>query len=104
MALTITDRNSPSVPFERKLVYVTIDFDASYPTGGEALTASDVGLDRIDAVFVESGEYNFEYDPTNEKILAYWGDNNNASDGPLVEVADTTDLSAVSVNALVLGV
>jgi hypothetical protein len=33
----------------------------------------------------------------NKKIVMRWGDNNNAADAPGVQVADTTDLSAVTI-------
>ena len=35
-----------------------------------------------------------DFDEANSKILAFWGDYSNASDGVLIEVADTTSLSA----------
>ena len=51
MALTITlDSPSHSVDGHQYRVKGTIDFDASYPTGGEALTAANIGLRVIDDI------------------------------------------------------
>lgn len=51
---------------------VTIAFDSSYPTGGESLTAADLGLKTIDLLQIQSKSgLVFEYDYTNSKILAY---------------------------------
>jgi hypothetical protein len=76
----------------------TVAFDASYPTGGEAFSKSAIGLPATiaDIRFDPSAGYVPVYDYANDKVLVYWGDNNNASDGPLVEVASTTDLSALT--------
>lgn len=82
-----------------------VDFDASYPTGGEALTVAELGFSvkpDVVLVFPRLGHV-FEYDMANEKLLAYWGDNNNAADGPLVEVPNTTNLSAL-VDVIVLSI
>ena len=80
-----------------KIVTGTIAFDNSYPTGGEATTAISAKFATLQGVIFESKSgYVFEYDYTNNKVKAMWGDNNNAADGPLVEVANTTDLSAVT--------
>lgn len=75
----------------------TFTFTNSYAAGGEALDFTSAGqgqLREVLAVWVEQNSgYQFFYDYTNKKVKAFWGDNNNASDGPGVEVADTTDLS-----------
>ena len=55
-------------------VTATIDFDSSYPTGGESLTAADLGLRTFltggVAIDPKSG-YTFEFDYTNAKVLVY---------------------------------
>jgi hypothetical protein len=86
-----------------KLVAAQITFDSSYPTGGEALVASDLGLDEILAVFAEGGPYVVKYDKANGKLMAYWADYDAGADGALIQVANTTDLSAAVVWVLVLG-
>lgn len=78
-----------------KMVPFTITFDNSYPTGGEAFSFD--GINSIMIFLIEgSGNYRFQYDYTNDKILAYVG-----STG--AEVANATDLSAVTVQGLLLG-
>lgn len=80
-----------------RAVYMEITLDSSYPTGGEAV---DVGLDRIWSAHLESDDgYIFKYDYANDKILAYYADYDAVADGALIEVADTTDLSAVVIRA-----
>ena len=50
----------------------TITFDSSYPTGGEALTASDFNLSTVTSFAIETSDgYIFEYDITNELLIAY---------------------------------
>lgn len=104
MALTVTRTAFPGAGDrislgDRWLRIVSIAFDNSYPTNGEPLTFADLGFsDAPDVVVCIGGHkgYSFDYDATNQKVLVYWGDNNNASDGPAVEVANTTDISAIT--------
>ncbi len=82
-----------------------IDFDSSYPTGGEALDLSGWIKSLLFIQFESMGGYVFRYDHTNSKVMAYWGDNDNAAHAVLAEVTDTTDLSAlVGVKFLAVGV
>jgi hypothetical protein len=97
MAATLTEQKVISIGQSEALVFGTISFtgDTSYPTGGEAIDApGDKGYHHL--LVTSSGGYIGQWDATNQKIKAYYGDNNNASDGPLIEVPDTTDLNAVS--------
>jgi hypothetical protein len=96
MALTLTRVSQELSGFHRTHVYDFV-FDSSYPTGGEALTAADVGLraiETLDVVEVPDG-YTFSYDRTNSKLQAFYGDA-NASDAPAVEVANAADLALVN--------
>ena len=101
MALTVTNTETgvyaKSVGDEYE-TYKSLAFDASYPTGGEALTASDLGFQAAprDVRIEPKSGYVFEYDKTNSKVLAYYGDNNNAADGPLIEVANAANLSTLT--------
>ncbi len=71
MALTITEKNR-SVFGNKKIVIADIDFDTSYPTGGEGLTAANLGLTGVDFLQVSGKNgYIFEYDYSNAKLLAY---------------------------------
>jgi hypothetical protein len=75
----------------------TIALDSEYPTGGESLTI----FANTEAVVCQPrGGYVFDYDKANSKLLAYQSDNGNSvASGtvtPLVQVAASTDLSALS--------
>lgn len=75
---------------------VVIAFDNSYPTGGEPLTKAELGLSSVDSVVIPSvGGYVFNYDYINEKVLVYV-EEGVAAGGPLLEVANATDLSALT--------
>lgn len=68
MALTYTEATRMVIG-DRKMVITKVTFDSSYPTGGEAIAPSDVGLSQIDAIFSENGlGYQFVYDRTAAKI------------------------------------
>lgn len=71
MALTLTRIRGTIVGSKRVSVY-DVDFDASYPAGGESLTAANLGLHAIDLVLAspDSGLL-FQYDYANSKLLAY---------------------------------
>lgn len=101
MALTISAQ-PPQLLGTERVVRATITFDASYPTGGEAFTAAQLGLTSLKDVqpYAGLGSSTTGYVPvwnrsvSSPLLLVLMGDNNNASDGPLIEVANTTDLSA----------
>lgn len=80
-----------------KLLTGKIAFDSSYPTGGEALDLSN-HFDRLIAfiAFEPTAGYVFIYDRTNKKVKVYFADYDAGADGALIEVADTTDLSALT--------
>jgi hypothetical protein len=79
-----------------KILTGSVAFDSSYPTGGESMDISDM-FTSLKAVFFESkGGYVFEYDYGNKKVKAMMGDNDSATDGPMVEVTDKTNLSALT--------
>jgi len=70
-------------------------FSSSYTTGGESFDFK--GLDHPGYVLLAfpKGGYVFEWDPAAKKIKAYYGDNNNAADGPLIEVAAAVNVGAI---------
>jgi hypothetical protein len=73
-----------------KEVTVSVDFDSSYPTGGEAFdpAMSPVGIPNPDIMLAESkAGYNFVLNRSGKKLLAYNG-TTQASNG--------ADLSAVT--------
>ena len=107
MALTIDNFTRIMGGAGNRNIYICdIDFDTSYPTGGEALAPATVGMQSFDLVMVApDAGYVFEFDYTNNLLLAYWADNDAGSDTALVQVADTTNLSGVAnARALIIGV
>lgn len=77
-----------------KIVTGNIAFDSSYPTGGEALDLSAKLPTKVAAVLFDGmGGYVPQYDYANKKVLMYEA---GADGAALDEVADTTDLSALT--------
>jgi hypothetical protein len=71
LALTIT-RKRKTISGNMREKHFQIAFDSSYPTGGEPLTAANLGMRKLTTVSITGQKgYTFEYDYTNEKILAY---------------------------------
>lgn len=111
MALSIANV-SPHNPLEYfgrlKARVVTVTFDASYPTNGESLAPADLGFSDIYTVLpsprpVAGTGYVVQWDGVNNKLLAFV-EEAVAAGGPLLEVANTTDLSALVVECVVLGI
>lgn len=90
---------------------VDVLMDSSYPTGGEPLTATDLGLKTVLTVnavqkTVGTSIRIFQYDLTNSKLLAFQQKDPAAAGGadiPLPEVADTTSLSTITVRVTARG-
>lgn len=81
--------------------------DSAYPTGGSdfaALHEAAVGAGRevMAIVPIAVGGYQLEFVKASGKLKVLFGDNNNAADGPAVEVPNATDLSAVTFRVLVI--
>ena len=82
--------------------------DGAYPTGGTpgfaALFQAKTKDSRspVAVISQDCGGYVAVYDLANDKLKVYYGDNNNASDGPLIEVPNATDLSGVTFRLVVL--
>jgi hypothetical protein len=81
--------------------------DGAYPAGGtpgfQALVRTALGKGSVTILQVQvedCGGYVPMYDNANDKLKVYYGDNNNAADGALVENA-TANLSAVTFKLLV---
>jgi len=87
MAITVTK----DYPHPKKLgkgvsmLCGVIAFDSSYPTGGEAATPISKYFKDVKRILFDCKDgYNFEFDNSNNKILAHVGG---------FEVANETDLS-----------
>jgi hypothetical protein len=105
MAVSVAKNRTDTVGRYSKYTTGTITFDSSYPTGGEALLPTDVGLSsKVEFISVSpAGGYIFEYDYSNEKVKAF----NPTSDvtAPTVakEVANSSNLSTVTARYIAFG-
>lgn len=86
-----------------------ITFDSSYPTGGEVLGLSALGVaNRLNARYFVSQRaplnlgYHFAYDRANDKLVVFWYNGAAVGAEAFPEVTNTTDLSAVIVDMLVI--
>lgn len=88
----------------RRQSITNVALDSSYPTGGEAVTAANLGLTSVaGAVCQASGGYMAEYDITNSKLKMYYADYDATGDGPLIEVPNATSLATVTVTIIAWG-
>lgn len=94
--LTVTLIEGPHILGDLALQIADVDFDDSYPTGGEALVASTLGLNEILFMNCESkAGYVFRWNSSTGKLMAYWVDT-TVDGAPMSEVANTTSLAAVT--------
>lgn len=101
---------SPQKIGQMKAEFCVIAFDSSYPTGGEPVTPAIFGMSKVVAVQpigpamaiagAGTSAYTVGYDAVNKKLQAFGG---AASGVAGAEVANTTDLSASAVTAIVYG-
>lgn len=100
MAVTPTRVVIPTVPGADRFTVTDVLYDNSYPTGGEPLTASDLGLTfvtfAISTVKVAGtgSVTSVFYDIANAKLIAY---------AAAAQIANTTDLSAVTATVVAFG-
>lgn len=94
MGLTVTKTGDwQIIAGNARMCKVQIAFDSSYPTGGESLTAADLGLKTIDFISIQAKNgLVFEYDYTNFKVLAF-------TQGILVGTAGSATLDDYPVTA-----
>lgn len=86
-----------------KIVVTKTTFDASYVTGGFAVTPASVGLYGYSAVVpvaVNSG-FEVQFDPDTEKLVVYGTGAADKAAGTEQDAA--TDLSALSCNLIIFG-
>lgn len=106
MALSFSKQTIGGLPYavtsaQRKTV-TDVTFDSSYPTGGEAFVASDLGLNVVEqaavAIKTVGGTVNVANvfpDLTNSKLIAY--------DETPAQVANAADLSTLVVTVTAHG-
>lgn len=95
MALVVTLDDDISIGDTNHLYTGTAAFDSSYPTGGEAFDVSGNSSFSF-VLFTPKSGYTFEWDKANQKVIARYADYDAVADGPLIQVPDTTDLSALT--------
>ena len=96
MAL-ILDQFKRTIFGNKRIVMCDCDFDSSYPTGGESLTAASLGIKTIELLIAEpKSGYVFSYDYTDAKLMVYYADYAAAAAGALIQIPDLTDLSAIT--------
>ena len=71
MALAFSRVVGPDVAGSRRYVVVDVTFDSSYPSNGEAVTANDLGLGRIDSLVPVSSTNVVEWDASASKLVVY---------------------------------
>jgi len=117
MGLTVTQSKRNSVAGSKVTAFVTVAFDDNYPTGGELFDATSY-IKNPDSVLITNDAalgYIVRYDATNKKLKAFESGNAtmdqtptadltlNILQSPLAEVADTTDLAALTVDLVISG-
>ena len=106
MAITITNPGSsadvPGVSGNIKDVIKDITFDDSYPTGGEGLSATQLGLEEVYIVLIsqKSDGYGVQYDYSNEKLEIYEA---GADGAALDELGNTADASGIAIRLIAYG-
>jgi hypothetical protein len=112
MTLAIVKVTGADTTFGNKKIKIRdVTFDSSYPTGGEPLTAADVGLKRIDQVLCDAGAKNaagtlvipVRYDHANAKLQGYEYNGAAAGVARLQELANTFDASAFTARITFIG-
>ncbi|NUP12892.1 MAG: hypothetical protein HOW73_43185 [Polyangiaceae bacterium] len=107
-AVTISEKRGGKTLAPQFMENISFAGEASYPTGGmlglDASLESAAGESRriLGIVPGDCGGYVPVWVPSTGAVKVYYADNNNAADGPLIEVPATTNLSAVTFQLLVL--
>ena len=100
MATTNSRVVTPTVPGAERYTVTDVVFDSSYPTGGEPLTAADLGLTSVSFAISSvktagtGSVTDVFYDIANAKLKAY---------AAAAEIANATDISAVAAQVVAFG-
>lgn len=106
MAATVTINQTSRLGDNMNVSFVSFAWDATYPAGGEAVSANQLGMGTIyDVQAAPTSGFIFEYVPSTGKIMAYYCDYDAVADGPLIEIAvgDTAILTGVVTPLIVYG-
>jgi len=93
VALTITTPVS-SVFGNKRVVIANVAFDNSYPTGGETLAASGLGLEVVDSILVS---------PHGTRVVTYEGGKLKVYTALTTEAGNTSDQSSVTATIMAIG-
>lgn len=103
MAVSLS-KDYEGVVGSRKVWRGTVTLDSSYPTGGEALAVGDfnfsVAIEHLIPHSANTATYRPVWDAANSKLKMFVED---GTSGIEAEVADTTDLSSVTVEVEATG-
>ena len=103
MAVTVTELASIN-HHTGKMVVANLLFDSSYPTGGEAITAADFGMQAIThAVALNTDDILYRAVVVNGTNLVKLYEE-DATSGKEAEESSTGDASAINATLLVFGV
>jgi hypothetical protein len=84
-----------------------VAFDSSYPTGGEALSAANLGLNAVDALLIEQQSgFSVEWVRSTSKLLARRvpaADGNAAAAQAMAEVDAAVNLSTLTIHVVAFG-
>lgn len=111
MALTLTALYKGKFS-DRRLHLYSVTFDSSYAAGGEAVTANDLGLDRIDVILppVTITGHTVVWDSTASKLRSFVDGSTAAVTGStaagpvMAESTAGTDLSTVTGTIIAIGI
>ena len=101
-----TSKRGDDVLGRRRLVAGKLTLDASYPTGGMSVTLATIKAKNaraIEGCLILGGTptanaFKFHWDSTNNKLMAAW--TGPGLSGVLAEIANGTNLSAVTLDVL----
>lgn len=108
MGNTTWTPNTPSAsPIDANAGYMmrgSITMSSSYVTGGDAVTAAEIGLGTLEDLFLAActtSGYVLTYNSANGTVQAFW--TGSALSGVLSEVTSGTNLAAVTGEAIAYG-
>lgn len=99
MAITVTyeDTRLPErISRNLGIVLGSVAYDDDYSTGGDSFDPSGYFGNVLFVAVEPFAGYVFTYDYTSALLLAYYYDYDAGADSAAIEVADTTDLSAIT--------
>lgn len=105
MALTISFVKGSDGHFGAlRSMLMDITFDASYPTGGEAIAASDVGLKAIEGMDrfggnAAGGALLAHWDTTNKKLMLFYPSGGSATPATIIAPATTVPAGGTAVTS-----